>query len=86
MKIHVIEDSPDKPSRVIITPEGSDRKDARSPLAVTFTQGVPNVALMTNCRGDSSANLLGIAAIRHVHAALGEALKQLDIQQPVESR
>jgi hypothetical protein len=46
-------------------------------LSVQFVVGSPNITIRTNCRGDSSANLVGVEAISFVHEALGEVIRRM---------
>lgn len=61
---------------VIITPNGRDPENEHGPLAVSFERGGQGVTIRSNCFSDSSCNIIGDDAIRHIHEALGIVLQQ----------
>lgn len=59
----------------VFTPDGADPTNEHGSLSVWFEPGRPNAHLRTNSPFDSSANLIGLDAVKHVHEALGEILR-----------
>jgi hypothetical protein len=71
---------------LVVTPDGVNPEDEHGQLAISHVAGSKLVMLRTNCQSDSSANLIGIEAVRHVHEALGVVLQKMTVEATLANK